>query len=144
MFLGSSVHNLDDKGRLTLPNKDRQSFTDSKVYATMGFDGSIDLYPEKEFSVKKGQIQGLNDFDKDNRQLKRMFFSCSAELLIDSHGRIQLPKPLLLRAGITKSVTFVGQDTYMELWDSEKFDSLEKKGEENYQCLAQKVFDGTH
>lgn len=31
MFLGLSVHNLDDKGRITLPNKDRGAFTDSIV-----------------------------------------------------------------------------------------------------------------
>lgn len=137
MFLGLSVHNLDDKGRITLPNKDRGAFTDSIVFATIGFDGNIELYPQDAYMKMAEQYEQLSDFDANNRQLKRIFFSQSNQIEIDSHGRIQLSKPLLNKAGISKSVTFVGRMTHIELWDTDKFNELEKKGEDDYSCLAQ-------
>ena len=83
------------------------------------------------------QYEQHSDFDANNRQLKRIFFSQSNQIEIDSHGRIQLSKPLLNKAGISKSVTFVGRMTHIELWDTDKFNELEKKGEDDYSCLAQ-------
>lgn len=144
MFLGMSVHNIDDKGRLTLPTKDRVAFSDSKVYAAMGFDGDIDLYPEADYSKMSDMYNNLNDFDENSRLLKRLFYSSSEMMTIDGHGRIQLSKNLLSRAGIKKSVTFVGRGTHIELWDTDRYEEVRRKGEEEYSCLAQKALQTNH
>lgn len=139
MFLGSSQHNLDDKCRLTLPNKDRQAFGDNKVYATLGFDGNLALYPEKSFSSLASTYEALPEFDSSSRQLKRTFFSHSAIVDIDSHGRIQLSKNLLQAAGITKAVQLVGRGDHIEVWDPSVYEEKNKSAKEDYGCLAQQI-----
>lgn len=143
MFLGMSVHNLDDKGRLTLPTKDRSAFTNAIVYAAMGFDGDIDLYPEADYRRMSDRYDSLDDFDENSRLLKRLFYSSSEQMVIDGHGRIQLPKSLISKAGIKKSVTFVGRGSHIEIWDTERYEEIRKKGEDGYSCLAQKAFQSS-
>ncbi len=142
MFLGSSEHQLDEKLRLVLPKKDREAFGPKAVVA-WDYDGNLALFTADSFATRAGQVGGLSDFDASARALKRTFFGRSLELDIDSHGRVNLPKYLLDKAGITKAVTLVGVVDRIELWDSAKYAEISKAEEKEYPCLAQKMLTGT-
>ena len=142
MFLGSSEHTLDEKLRLVLPKKDREVFG-SKAVVAWDYDGNLALFTLTGFQSRARQIESLSDFDQSARALKRTFFGKSLELDIDSHGRVNLPKYLLDKAGIVKEVTLVGVVDRIELWDSAKYEAVSKAEEKDYPCLAQKMLTGT-
>ncbi len=48
MLFGSYKHNLDDKGRLSIPTKLRSSLT-LKLYIMKGFEGCISIFNEEDF-----------------------------------------------------------------------------------------------
>ena len=48
MFLGQYHHNLDDKGRLTIPAKFRDALAEG-AYLTQGFDRNLRLLTEADF-----------------------------------------------------------------------------------------------
>ncbi|MER3488234.1 MAG: cell division/cell wall cluster transcriptional repressor MraZ, partial [Chloroflexota bacterium] len=50
MFLGEYAHTLDDKGRLTLPAKFRDSFSRG-VVLTRGMDGCLYAYPRERWQL---------------------------------------------------------------------------------------------
>ncbi|MER3412573.1 MAG: cell division/cell wall cluster transcriptional repressor MraZ, partial [Thermoleophilia bacterium] len=50
VFLGEYAHTLDDKGRLTLPAKFRDSFSRG-VVLTRGMDGCLYAYPRERWQL---------------------------------------------------------------------------------------------
>ena len=50
MLLGEYAHTIDDKNRLTLPAKFRESFADGGV-VTRGLDGCLYLYASGEWAA---------------------------------------------------------------------------------------------
>ena len=48
MFMGEYKHNLDAKGRITLPSKFREKFDDTVIVAR-GFDGCLSVYTPQEW-----------------------------------------------------------------------------------------------
>lgn len=142
MFLGTSEHTLDDKQRLVLPKRDRELFG-TTVILTLGFDSNLTLYPVDSYQRMVQEIGRISPFDERGRALKRIFYGRSAELKVDGIGRIVLPRTLLDLVGITKSVTLVGLDDHIEVWDTARFRELEAREEEQFQCLAQSLLDPT-
>ena len=50
MFLGQYSHSLDEKGRMTIPARFRESFADG-VYITQGFDQNLKLLTDPAFET---------------------------------------------------------------------------------------------
>ena len=58
MFLGTSDHSLDAKGRVILPTKFREELGDS-FYLTMGFERCVQVLSAEEFDRLREQIRLL-------------------------------------------------------------------------------------
>lgn len=136
MFLGTSNHTLDDKFRLVLPRKDREIFG-TKVIVTLGFDHNLALYTAAGFAEFIGELDKVSNFDANARRVKRVIFGHSADLNVDAHGRVILPRALLECVGITRDVTLVGTGDHIEVWDTATFEANRPKDEEDLSCLAQ-------
>ncbi len=139
VFLGTSEHALDDKLRLVLPKIYREVFGTS-VYVTRGFGkGYLSLYTEEVFTSLSASLYQKSPFDREAQSMKRVFFSNSCALKVDSIGRVTLPKSLMEKMEIGRQVVLVGTGDHMEIWDASAYASEDAQGEENYQCLAQKM-----
>ena len=138
MFVGQSLHTLDDKQRVVLPSKARVQLS-STIYLSFDLDHCISIYSEKEYLEKAKHMNALDDFDKDSRTLKKIFFANSFEATVDKQGRLSLPKFLLEKARIAKEVVIVGAFDHLELYSVEKFAEVTKDQEDDYEALAQKV-----
>ena len=55
----------------------------------------------------------------------RFFFANAAKCEPDKQGRFLLPQTLRDYAGLTQSVTFIGQADRAEIWDTDTYNKLE-------------------
>lgn len=118
MFLGTSDHNLDSKGRVILPAKFREELGES-FYITMGFERCVQVLPEAEFDRLREQIRQL----PADKALSLQYLLISPAVLVspNSQGRVMIPQKLREDAGLSGEVTAVGMDARIELWDKAAF-----------------------
>jgi transcriptional regulator MraZ len=116
MFLGEHEHTLDDKSRLTLPAKYRDSFPEGLVL-TRGMDGCVYAYARADWSEHAARLASLDSLSRDDRMIQRHFFSGAAEVVPDRQGRIMIPAPLASHAKLERDVVVAGVHDHLEIWD---------------------------
>jgi transcriptional regulator MraZ len=116
MFLGEHEHTLDQKGRLTLPAKYRDSFPEGLVL-TRGMDGCVFAYAKADWSELASRLAGLDTLGRDDRMMKRHFFSGAAEVMPDRQGRLMIPATLASHAKLDRDVVVAGVFDHLEIWD---------------------------
>jgi len=117
-FLGQFDHNMDEKGRLTIPAQYRVLLADG-AYITRGFERNLIVIPAKNFNSLYEKIKSYNITDQDTRDLERMFFGSAALLEMDKAGRILLPTFLRDAIRANGAVKLVGLGTYFEIWSAD-------------------------
>jgi MraZ protein len=132
MFYGEYEHNLDEKGRITVPATFRDAF-DTGVFVTRGPEGSLLIFdlPTWEDLSRKLRRESIS------RHIARMLFS-GARAQLDNHGRILIPAGLRAYAGLqpAASVVVVGVDDRLELWNKERWDALTTSVVESGEFIA--------
>jgi MraZ protein len=116
MFLGEHEHTLDQKGRLTLPAKYRDSFPEGLVLSR-GMDGCVFAYAKADWSELASRLAALDTLGRDDRMMKRHFFSGAAEVMPDRQGRIMIPAALASHAKLDRDVVIAGVFDHLEIWD---------------------------
>lgn len=132
LFQGTSLLNLDAKGRLAIPSKYRGVLAEtsaSRVVVTANPQGGcLLLYPQNEWDVIARKVVALPSFVPHNRNLQRILLGSAADLEMDGQGRILLPENLRKYAGLEKKVAILGQGNKFEIWDDAawagEFDAL--------------------
>ena len=121
MFLGTSDHHLDSKGRVILPTDFREQLGES-FYITMGFNRCAQVMSVEEFDRLREQIRQL----PADKALSLQYLLISPAKLVspNSQGRIIIPQKLREDAGLSADVTVVGMDTRIEIWDKATFDAF--------------------
>ncbi len=122
MLLGEYRHNVDTKGRVSVPSKFRGDLGQSFV-VTKGLDNCLFMYSKQEWETFENKLKELPLTNNDARSFMRFFFAGAAECEVDKQGRINIPQVLRDYAGIKKDVVIVGVSTRAEIWDSSNWDS---------------------
>ncbi len=120
-LMGSYQHNIDAKGRLTVPAKLREQLGDS-FYLTKGIDGCIFVYPEKEWEMFLEEL--CNKPISQAAAVQRHFIANSALVETDSMGRILIPKNLREYASLEKDTMFLGVGKRAEIWSTQKLEEF--------------------
>ena len=117
MFLGEYEHTLDEKNRLTLPAKFRESFAGGGVL-TRGMDGCLYVYARGDWDEYVARRLGsLDPLSRDDRMIQRHFFAGATQGELDKQGRLVLPTTLIEHAGLGREVTVAGVYDHLEIWD---------------------------
>lgn len=143
---------IDAKGRLVLPARIKANLPEvpgapspghsgSELVLRMGFEPNLILYPMGEFKKIHSKIASLNEFQPENRALKRNFFRSITQVEIDSAGRILIPKNFMKYASLEKEATVVGVGTTIEIWDPGVYEKHLINDPQEYSQLAQKLLD---
>ena len=75
MLLGEYEHTIDDKNRLTLPAKFRESFAEG-VVVTRGLDGCLFAYRRPDWArLVESRLAPLDPFSQGTRRIQRFLFS---------------------------------------------------------------------
>ena len=115
MFLGRFAYNVDQKGRLAVPARFRESLSET-VILTRGIDPCLVLYPLESWEPLAAKVDALPLADPDARAFRRLMYAEAANLELDSQGRILLPPELRAWAGIEREAVIVGVNTSIEIW----------------------------
>jgi MraZ protein len=117
MFFGEYEHTIDDKGRLTLPARFRESLADGLVL-TRGLDECLAVYSRASWdAVVENRLAALDPFSKEARDLTRFFFSAASDAELDKQGRVLVPPALQRRARLGREVVVAGVNDHLEIWD---------------------------
>ena len=118
---GAYTHNIDAKGRLSLPAKFRKKLPEELVALLEPFGRCLYVFDEEGFEdyvdglfEQKG---GYNPRSLEDIELRSQISERAVDVTIDSAGRINLPAGLRDAAGIDKEVELVGNRGYFEVWD---------------------------
>ena len=124
MFRGNAPARIDDKGRLKVPNAFR-SLLESKygreLFLTSLSGESVRIYPMPvwmEFEEKLARVPTTHPAKL--RFLDRInYYGQAAEL--DTQGRVIIPYQLRDAATMTGDVDVLGQYSYLEVWNHDRF-----------------------
>jgi MraZ protein len=119
MLLGTHEHTIDDKNRLTLPAKFRESFADGLV-VSKGLDRCLQAYRREDWDrLVESRLAPLDPFSQEARRIQRFHFAGAAEAELDKQGRLMIPAPLLEHAQLSRDVVVAGMRDHVEIWDRE-------------------------
>jgi len=120
MFHGAFEHNLDDKGRLMLPAKQRAALA-AGVFVTRGIDRCLYIYPKARWEQIGEKIHEVSRMKKATRNFVRFFYGAAADLEVDKQGRVLIPAYLREYAHLDNEVIVVGAEDHLEIWNAEAF-----------------------
>ncbi len=139
MFLGEHEHSIDEKNRLTLPARFRDSFPDGLV-VTRGMDGCLYAYARSDWDqLVESRLALLDPMSRDDRMIQRHFFSAAVEAVPDKQGRIMLPASLIEHASLGREVVVAGVHDHLEIWDRGAWRALVKEVEGRVEDVAERL-----
>jgi MraZ protein len=138
MLLGEYRHNVDVKGRVSVPSKFREDLGQSFV-VTKGLDNCLFMYSKAEWETFEEKLKQLPLTNADARTFIRFFFAGATEVEVDKQGRINIPQVLRDYAGIKKDVVIAGVATRAEIWDSEAWDKYTSSEALNVSNIASQM-----
>ena len=127
MFFGRFYHNLDEKGRLTIPARYRELLLPDGAYVTQGFDPNLMILPAAVFESLSHNLDQMSLTDPTIRLLRRLVFSTADRVEFDRAGRILIPQFLRQAAGLDTSVVLIGAGRYFEIWSPEAWEVQERQ-----------------
>ncbi len=140
MLIGEYKHNLDQKGRISIPAKFRQKFAEGLIL-TRGIDQCIFGFSKSEWEKVVNKITNLPLSQSNARAFARLILSGAFETEIDNQGRVLIPETLRRYANLEKKVVIVGMYNRIEIWDEKKWEEYKKQSEESSEEIAEKLSD---
>ena len=120
MFRGVQHINMDAKGRLAMPARQREpllSRCEGQIVITIDTQSNcLAIYPLPEWERIEQDIQGLPALKPAVKRFQRLMLGYATDLELDSSGRILLPQSLREYAQLDKKLVLVGQGNKLELW----------------------------
>ena len=129
MFVGVFRHNLDDKGRLTIPLQWRP-VVDSEANAFLALpslDNYVNVYPPKMIAQLEERISQISMGDTEGQAAIETLMSMAHHFSCDKQGRINLNAALTGHARIKKSAVLLGKLSTFSIYSDEVYDALRSK-----------------
>lgn len=139
MFRGVQHINMDAKGRLAMPARQREpllSQCEGQIVVTIDTQANcLVIYPLPEWERIEGDIQNLPALKPAVKRFQRLMLGYATDLELDGSGRMLLPQPLREYAQLDKKLVLVGQGNKLELWSealwlAEREQALQDSGPE--------------
>ena len=120
MFRGVQHINMDAKGRLAMPARQREPLMvecDGQIVITIDTQTAcLVIYPLPEWERVEQEIQSLPALKPAVKRFQRLVLGYATDVELDSNGRMLLPAPLREYAQLDKKTVLVGQGNKLELW----------------------------
>lgn len=139
MFRGVQHINMDAKGRLAMPARQREPLLiqcDGQIVVTIDTQSAcLAIYPLPAWEVLEKEIQELPALKPAVKRFQRLILGYATDLELDSSGRMLLPQSLREYAQLGKKLVLVGQGKKLEVWSealwfAERDQALEDSGPE--------------
>jgi MraZ protein len=147
-FRGSFTHQIDGKSRLALPKPFRR-ITGVKrdgqepfLVLAKGFNGCLAAYTEAEWEKFESRLRTEPFTDQEDRDFVLELASTTADVPIDTVGRILIPAPQLEIGGLEKNseVRIVGLFDHFEIWSSAGLEKRKSQAKGTFEERAKGFF----
>lgn len=138
MLAGQYQHQVDYKGRVSVPKKFRLELVGGGV-VTRGLDGCLFLYSKSTWEALANKLKKLPLTGRDARAFARYLFANAHEVSFDKLGRITLPPYLIEFAKIREDVIFVGVGDRAEIWSAHTWKAYQEVTEKESAEVAEKL-----
>ena len=123
MFRGVQYINLDAKGRMAVPARQREQLSvicEGQMVMTVDTQAScLALYPLPEWERIERDVQALPALNPAIKRFQRLVLGYASDLQLDGNGRVLVPPALREYAQLEKRAVLVGQGNKLELWSEE-------------------------
>ncbi len=121
-FLGSYVHQVDDKGRLSLPAMFRRGVEDGALVVMQVDTNSLALYPGPTWQEMSARLVEMRKRHPEHRAYILGITARAVEVAPDKQGRILVPARLLQAIGISDAAMLIGAIDRIEVWAPDRFE----------------------
>jgi len=139
-FLGSYVHQVDDKGRISLPAPFRRGVTEGPLVVVQAQEGVLTLYPERTWLGVEERLLELLRREPESRPFVLGITANAVEVVPDKQGRILLPQRMLQAIGLGDSALLVGVIDRMEVWEPTRFEQAVSGRRPEFDRYTSQVF----
>lgn len=143
MYIGETHTVLDDKGRITIPRRIRNTMDalgHALWYLARGFDGAIFMFPRQEWDKIRSQATHYSAMDSNAGDFRRLLFGSASEVRPDNQGRLPVAAHLRAYAGIEKAAVLIGVDDHLELWSEEVWQEFQESRQGEFKQMASQLF----
>lgn len=146
MFRGIFDHNIDGKGRVSIPAKFREilkrEYGSDQLIITI-IDNCLVAYPLAEWQVFEEKMKDFSQFKKQAKSFLRYFYSGAMECAIDDHGRILIPSQFREKTRLEKEIVFVGVMNRFEIWNKGVWEAEFETYEETFDEISENIAEWT-
>ena len=139
MFIGEYHHTIDEKGRIIIPSKFRESLGDNFI-VTRGIENCLFIYSMENWAKITDKLNSLPFTHKDARTFNRFFMSGATDVELDKQGRINLPSPLISFANLVKDCVIIGTGDRLEVWSEESWEQFFQSTKDSMSDIAENLF----
>jgi len=121
LFVGTEVHSLDAKKRLTIPSDFRALVgVPERVFVLpSSVERCLCIYPAREIARRLQKLQDISETDESAQNNMRELSANANWVPWDAQGRIRIKDNLLEYAQLLSEVVLVGVFARFELWSPE-------------------------
>ena len=120
MFRGVQHINMDAKGRLAIPARQREplhAICAGHVVITIDTQFTcLAIYPLPEWERIEKDIQELPTLKPEIKRFQRLVLGYATDMELDGSGRVSIPPSLREYAQLEKKAVLAGQGNKLELW----------------------------
>jgi MraZ protein len=139
-FVGSYTHQLDEKGRVSLPASYRREAADQRFVLYPAFAPALTLYPELTWMEVEKRLGELQSKNPEARMYVLSVMSNAVEVSPDAQGRILIPARLKEISQLDGQVLLVGAIDRVELWNPALFDAAVKGQAMGFEQYTPQIF----
>ena len=120
MFRGVQHINMDAKGRLAIPARQREPLMEQcggEIVVTIDTQSPcLTIYPMPAWQRIEEDLQNLPSLNPAVKRFQRLMLGYATDIQLDGNGRMLLPPSLRDYAKLEKKLVLVGQGNKLELW----------------------------
>jgi MraZ protein len=139
-FLGSYQHQVDEKGRLSLPASFRRESAEQPMVLVHVFPDALTLYPEPAWAEVQVRLREAMRLQPQARAWVLRVTANAVEVVPDKQGRILVPQRLQEAVGIAGPTLVVGAIDRIELWNPDRFAATTEQAAPDGERLVHQIF----
>lgn len=116
-FVGQYEHQMDQKGRVSLPSAFRREAEGDRFVLLQWEPRYLTLFPEEKWKQIQLNLLEFRRSDPGAWNQVRLIIANAVEVAPDKQGRILVPAALQAAAGLSGTVLMSGNLDRVELWD---------------------------
>ena len=139
-FLGSYLHSLDPKGRVSLPAQFRRGRESESFVLIQTQPDALSLYPDEAWQEVQSELREMSKRQPDLRTQILRVTASAVEVVPDKQGRILIPEKMRTSVSLDSDALVVGAINHIEIWEPGRFQAATQSEDDAFQKYIKRVF----